>query len=281
MMLPNPAVAEMLPTNIDEVTDTIDNDGPVDIRYLIEAEFADNQVSYASGDGTVRGFAAGGLVEAGRYFETPDGLIRIRAVDPYDAVALAPAAGVPQPVETVRAEILGEGGALAQELDAVVAPDNTVATLMLETGTGTYVRYGGDWQLLSADSDSLENMALVPVAPGAIDVFDAAEGAQTTVSAGDLPTVSGGSNGQVIQLPGEPDAVTAGAVRGGLTAAGVAIPVINGPEDLDLGLRFASAHPDARWYVAKRATALGHQHVIPSDWYSPGVVLPFETRAAV
>jgi hypothetical protein len=280
MMLSNPSVAELLPTNYDEVTDTTDNDGPVDIRYLVEPEFADNQVSYLGADSIIRGFDAAGLVEAGRYFATPDGMIRIRDVDPYDAVALAPAAGVPQPVETVRAEILGEGGALAQELDAVVAPDNSVATLMLETGTGTYVRYAGDWQLLDPDSDSLEDMALVPVAPGAIDVYDAAENAQTTVSAGDLPTVSGGSDGQVIQLPSEPEPVSAGGA-GGLTAAGVAIPAINGPEDLDLGLRFASAHPDARWYVAKRAAALGHQHMIPTDWYSPGVVLPFETRAAV
>jgi hypothetical protein len=55
---------------------------------------------------------------------------------------------VPQPLIAVQAEVL-RGGVLAQELDAVVAPDNTVATLMLETGVGTFVRYSGDWQLLS------------------------------------------------------------------------------------------------------------------------------------
>ena len=279
MILPNPAVAELTIESVDEVTDTVDTDNPVDIRYLIDPELNGTQLSYVFGpDRTIRGFDAPGLADIGGVYETPDGSVRVRGLDPYDAVALSPSAGVPQPVEAIRAEILQGGGALATELDAVVAPDNSVATLMLETGTGTYVRYGGDWQLLGPDSTALEDMSLVAVAPGAIDVYDAAEGAKTTVNAGDLPTVRHAGDITALQLPGEP-ATPEGP--GGLTAAGVSIPVINGPEDLDLGLRYASAHPDARWYVAKRARALGHAHVIPQDWYGGAVVLPFETRAAV
>jgi hypothetical protein len=85
---------------------------------------------------------------------------------------------------------------LADSLDAVVAADNTVATLMLETGMGTFVRYGGDWQLLRDDSGSLDDMGLVSVAPGALDVWDAADSAGQTISVFDLPLK--GDDGEAI-----------------------------------------------------------------------------------
>jgi hypothetical protein len=220
---------------------------------------------------TEHGMPVDGLEDTGSgWISNPDGSVRIRDLDPYDAVNLA-SAGVPQPVAAIRVAIL-RGGMLAQELEAVVAPDNTVATLMLETGAGTYVRYGGDWQLLSDDSDSLEDMALVTVAAGAVDMWDAADAARTTLTIVDLPTSTVTEGVEYIQEPTDTEP------EEGITAAGISLPEVRTVEDLSLALRFASAHPQARWYVAKRAKALGAAGQVPPEW-GQGVVLPFATRA--
>jgi hypothetical protein len=196
-------------------------------------------------------------------------LYRFRDLDPYDAVMMSPA-GVPQPLAVVQAHVL-RGGALADSLDAVVAGDNTVATLMLETGMGTFVRYGGDWQLLRDDSGSLDDMSLVSVAPGALNVWDAADSAGSTISVFDLPLV--GDDGQPINPEPQVDVETAAAIA----ASGVSIPQVDTAEDLDLGIRYANAHPEARWYVTKRARALSASGRIPAHWnvVPVPVALPF------
>jgi hypothetical protein len=90
----------------------------------------------------------------------------------------------------------------------------------------------------------------------------------------DLPNSASADGQEFVQ---EPEPV---AAAGALTAAGISLPEINQPEDLPLAVRFASAHPAARWYVLKRAKALGAADQVPAEW-GGGVVLPFVTRAAV
>lgn len=280
MILPKAAVAEVVRVERDEVTDTEDR-LPPDMIYLVEPEVFGSMVAYVGQDQTVRGMDAPGLISTGRYFSTPDGLIRIREADPYDAVTLAPGAGVPQPIEAVRAEILQGGGALATELDAVVAGDNTVVTLLLETSTGTYVRYSSDWQRLSDDSTSLEDHALVPVGPAAVDIFDAADAAKHTLSVGELPIPTTNADGELEILDPQSvsdvaleDALAASGAMSALTAAGVMIPQIDTEQDLDMALRFAAAHPSARWYVTKMAASLGVIDRVPVEWRG-GEVIPF------
>lgn len=183
---------------------------------------------------------------------------RFRDLDPYDAVMMS-AAGVPQPLQVVQAHVL-RGGVLADSLDALVAADNTVATLMLETGLGTFVRYSGDWQRLSDDTGALEDLAVVAVAPGALDVWDAADAASAAISIFDLPMPDG--QGGTINPEPQVDIETAAAIA----ASGISIPQIRREEDLDLGIRYANAHPEARWYVTKRAQALAASGRIPKHW---------------
>lgn len=44
------------------------------------------------------------------------------------------------------------------------------------------------------------------------------------------------------------------------------IPTINCLADLSIGMHYASENPSARWYVAKRAQALGAERRIPESW---------------
>lgn len=193
---------------------------------------------------------------------------RFRDLDPYDAVMMS-AAGVPQPLQVVQAHVLRGGGVLADNLDALVAADNTVATLMLETGMGTFVRYAGDWQLLSDTTGALDDLALVAVAPGALAVWDAADSASQTISVFDLPQV--GDDGTAINPEPQVDIETMAAVA----ASGISIPEVRCVEDLDLGIRYANAHPEARWYVTKRARALTASGRLPGHWnVAPVAVTP-------
>jgi hypothetical protein len=194
---------------------------------------------------------------------------RFRTLDPHDAVSMS-AAGVPQPLAVVQAEVI-RGGVLAQQLDAVVAADNTVATLMLETGLGTFVRYAGDWQLLSSTTASLEDLNLVPVGPAALEIWDAADSASQTISVFDLPVPSG--DGGIID-PTDDDSLDL-ETTAAIAASGIQIPQIEREEDLDLGVRYANTHPQARWYVTKRARALNASARIPAHWnVAPAAVTP-------
>lgn len=180
-------------------------------------------------------------------------------VTTYDAVRRAPMAGVPQPLIVVRADIQEGGSMLAQQLDAVVAADNTVVTLMLDTGLGVFLRYGHDWQLLEPDSQTLEDLAIVQVGPGALDSYDAAQAAGVTLSVFELPTVTQDDDRDIV----DPEDLPSYAERQAVTAS---IPVVASVADLDLGVRFAQAHPAARWYVTKRAHALSAGHLLPPEW---------------
>lgn len=50
--------------------------------------------------------------------------------------------------------------------------------------------------------------------------------------------------------------------------AGICIPPVWDVDDLSLGIRVASGDPSARWYVSKRAEALGQMGQIPQHWSS-------------
>jgi hypothetical protein len=48
--------------------------------------------------------------------------------------------------------------------------------------------------------------------------------------------------------------------------ASVQIPVVASAADLDVAIRVADSHPQARWYVVKRAGALGAIGRMPESW---------------
>lgn len=51
-----------------------------------------------------------------------------------------------------------------------------------------------------------------------------------------------------------------------VSASACLIPTIDCLADLSVGVHYAREHPAARWYVAKRAHALGAGHRIPESW---------------
>jgi 2'-5' RNA ligase len=58
-----------------------------------------------------------------------------------------------------------------------------------------------------------------------------------------------------------------GSGEGGALGAGLDLMVpVASSADLDLGIRVANQHPGGRWYVTKRARALGLEHRLPTEW---------------
>ena len=51
-----------------------------------------------------------------------------------------------------------------------------------------------------------------------------------------------------------------------MTSGACLIPPISCLADLSSGLHYADENPDARWYITKRALALGAGHRIPQEW---------------
>jgi 2'-5' RNA ligase len=54
-----------------------------------------------------------------------------------------------------------------------------------------------------------------------------------------------------------------------VTASAYSLPEISCREDLLLGIRYGNQVPDARWYISKRATALGASEYLPANWSTP------------
>jgi hypothetical protein len=279
VQFPNPAMVEVSGSiTTDDVTDT--QETLTKLQPVPNIAAGPGEGGWSVGwdeDDRINGVILTSVTDEGDWVTGTDAegqQYRFRPLDPYDAVMMS-AAGVPQPLSVVQAHVL-RGGALADSLDAVVAADNTVATLMLETGMGTFVRYSGDWQLLSDDSGALDDLALVPVSPGALNVWDAADSAGQTVSVFDLPLK--GDDGEPINPEEQVDVETTAAIA----ASGVSIPAIASVEDLDLGIRYANTHPSARWYVTKRAHALQASGRVPAHWNVAPVAVapPFTARAA-
>lgn len=275
VLFPNPAMVETTyRVTTDDVTETAEDIVRLQPVAGIAAGAATGGWSVGwdeDGGDYIKGVILSSVEDQGDWIvgvSTEGQAFRFRDLDPYDAVMMS-AAGVPQPLMVVQAHVLRGGGVLADSLDALVAADNTVATLMLETGMGTFVRYAGDWQLLSDSTGALEDLAVHPVAPGAVAVWDAADSASTTISIFDLPLV--GDDGEAINPEPQVDIETTAAIA----ASGISIPQIDRAEDLDLGIRYANAHPEARWYVTKRARALAASARIPSHWnVAPVAVTP-------
>ena len=85
---------------------------------------------------------------------------------------------------------------------------------------------------------------------------------------GDLPeefpdAVSGAGLG--LWVNGEKESWDLTGVGGADDGLDVVVP-ISSAADLDLGIRVAQHNPAGRWYVTKRAAALGLQHRLPESW---------------
>lgn len=175
-----------------------------------------------------------------------------RAIQPSDA----PLAGVysydlPVPVLSAMAFNQLENQMTLQAI--VDRDDNRVLTLLLATDAGLFARYDTLWHPVT-DPEVFEDAYMIDVHEDAIQLYDAADSIGGQVAAASLPTG-----------PNTFDATVPPPTEAPITAsAPIEVPlIIETADELDEAITAAVDAPDIRWYVEKRAQALGVEVEFP------------------
>ncbi len=191
-------------------------------------------------------------------FEQSDGeLIILRPTRPDDAERWDRTVGhIPLPVEII-------GAIMAQTIPpptiaAAVDDQGDVHTIILETGVGLYARYSATWIRMS-DISPIEQLNIVDLPPGDLDIYDAADQRGETVNIAFFHPLNQPSLTAIEVTPTPPTVASAAPVA---TVASVA--------DLPEAVEFANTNPDSRWYVERRWKTFGGE--------ATGVTLPWKNE---
>jgi hypothetical protein len=182
--------------------------------------------------------------------------IILRPTRPDDAVTAAIFTNrIPLPVDIIGAFMTGT--ITEPTISAAVDTEGDVHTMILETGLGLYARYSRTW-ILMTDITPISTLDIVDVPATDLEHYDMADDLGKTISIRDLspidqPAVSAVGPDRSATTP-----VTA-AVAGTVIVASVA--------DLPDAIAYAATEQGtaARWYVGRRAKALGWTEPLPWD----------------
>ena len=191
--------------------------------------------------------------------ETPEGFkVIVRRYDEYDPVR-AGVSAIPWPKSVVQDAMVGEGPIM---LNALVDINGDVATMLLDAPSASYVRYTGQWFLLS-DIEAIDDYDVVEVEDTTLDVFDPADQAGKSVKITSMPVKPDEDFRVTVRYSGDPDATALEPLVTETVVASLSIPTIASARDLPAAIEFAQTHPEFQWYVARRAKALGVGDELP------------------
>lgn len=180
----------------------------------------------------------------------------VRPVEEDDTFILAAGRSAPMPIEVLRNV---EGGGRVPEVHALIDDDGDVFTLALFAPEQPYVRFDNAWHAVSEPS-VITDYSTVRVADAAVDIFDSADIQGKQVSVFSLPLAPDEAPVELgIPAEGQPTPEPDAPVVASLAS----YPVIASTEDLQRAIEIASDFPEVRWYVEKRALALGADVELP------------------
>lgn len=147
------------------------------------------------------------------------------------------------------------------QLQAIVdSDDDRVMTLLLATDAGLYARYDTLWFPVT-DPEVFEGSYMIDVSDNAIQLYDAADviGGQIAASA-----LTGPEGEDVPVAPPTETLADQSIEPEPMSASGtVEVPIIENEEQLQAAIVAATDSPGIRWYVEKRASALGVEVEFP------------------
>jgi hypothetical protein len=190
-------------------------------------------------------------------FTTPLGnRLVFRQTRPEDAAVSTqfPRIRIPLPVDIIGA--LMTNAITTPTITAAIDDTGDVHTMVLETGMGLYARYARSWIRLT-NLGPIEQLEVVDVPPGDLEAYDQADDKGTTINIRDLNPIEAPAITAISVTPA-PETVTAGAQFGHNI-------LISSAADLDDAIAYAATDEGAesRWYVTRRARALGHTDPLP------------------
>ena len=179
--------------------------------------------------------------------------------DAVSAVSMSGGLAIPLPLELLVALHSNEG-ATVPNLYAMSEDDGFVATMMLNSDTGLYVRYSSQWHKIT-DDDVVDGLNVTEVDGANLEMFDQFD------RAGQLVHVSAMyKDGLPVQTY---DIVPEGPLPVGeapIMASGLAtkqVPMLSSADDLPAAIEAANENPDLRWWVERRILALGLESDLP------------------
>lgn len=191
----------------------------------------------------------------------PNGLsLLARATIEDDAVAVPGLPAFPLPVSVITATLAGEN--MDTHVEALVEDDGYVSTLLLVTDVGLFTRYARTWIGLR-DVELIDGLDSVPVYDQAVEVYDAADDLGQQVSVDGLPSDTRGAVGTGAMFVAASAQMTFQTDTPVVATAMVALPVIDTLEQLTAAVEAAGEDETLRWYVEKRAQALGAEISMP------------------
>jgi hypothetical protein len=140
------------------------------------------------------------------------------------------------------------------QLQAIVDEDtNRVMTLLLSTDAGLYARYDTLWHPVT-DPEVFDGSYMIDVYEDSIQLYDAADSVGSQVAAAALPT-SANEFEVGTPMPTDEPATT--------PFVAAAIPIIEDANQLQETIPLGAENPSLRWYIEKRAQALGVEVEFP------------------
>lgn len=163
-------------------------------------------------------------------------------------------ATMPLPLEVI--ESLLEPVHVPPTLYAVSEDDGFVATMVLSSDVGMYMRYSGEWHKLNPDV--IDGLNVTEVHGGALDMFDQFDRAGQMVNVAAMPRSGDDPPANTGLHESEP---TPGV---GITAGlSMAVPRVASPDDVPDAIAAAVEDPELRWYVERRIQAMGLDVEVP------------------
>lgn len=233
--------------------------------YLSDEDGMPNTVVYAFGDDELRYVD----VEPPTVFEPgvleavtiPNGYpITVRSTVPEDAVGMAGFPSYPLPVPVIAASLAGEN--VNTHIEALVEDDGFVSTLLLVTDTGLWVRYSGQWMRLT-DVTTIDGLNSVELKDESVDLYDAADLAGRQLPIDSFQPTDDTSNVSQLVVAQDVDmSWTEPVTASGETTATIGTQ-IHSIRDMPAAVEAAVQDETARWYVERRARALGWEEPFP------------------
>lgn len=163
---------------------------------------------------------------------------------------------IPLPIAVIEDLVAETPTTNAISLEALTDDDGFVATLMLVAGELIYLRYSNAWIPLT-DPDVIDGLDVFSVDEAALDMYDQYDRVGRSIHVASLPVTNAGD-----MMRGEEKVAVVAATRELKNeveeiVAEQVLPVLASGRELIAFIPMAEANPSIRWYVEKRAKALG------------------------
>ena len=183
----------------------------------------------------------------------------VRPTMEYDVVgSMSVQSRIPLPLEVIAMLVSEDGANEPVDLQALANDDGFVSTLLLNSSAGVFLRYSKTWVTLK-NPDLIEDLDIYDVEEEAVDLYDQYDQVGRSIHVASLPLLEADdelrANEKVSVVATARD--LRNQVENNMVAAAAATSPITSAREVIASIPAAVDDPSLRWYVERRAKALG------------------------